>query len=145
MSLRAQFKTDSNLETEGIELDYGDAVFTVARAGGPNRKYTKALAKALKPYNPAIDSGSVKESQLLPAILRPFLDHVLLNWQTRGKDGKLQVGIEPSDGSDKLIPFTKDAALAFFLEVPELYYQLNNDASGRKLFLENMEAAAGNS
>jgi hypothetical protein len=143
MSLRSQFKTDKKLESDGIELDYGDAVIDVRRAGGSNRKYRAALAKALKPLRSAIEAGSITEDQLLPVVIPVFVDHVILRWRTR-TGGELVPGIEGATPTDPLIPYSPEAAKAFLLESPELYRDLNEQASGRQLFLADLEAAAGN-
>ena len=145
MSLRKNFKTDPKLERNGVELDYGDAVITVARAGGSNRPYRQALAKGVRPYRAAIDAETIEDETLLPIMIRTFVDHVVLDWKTRRSDKTLVPGIEGVEGPDgELLPYTKDNAYAFLLEVPELYRQMQTAAAGTKYFLEDLETAAKN-
>lgn len=140
-SLRNRYKTDPKVEQRGVEVDLDGAIVTIARAGGSNKKYKKALAKALKPFRAAIDSDSLDDDRALPALVKVFVDEVLLNWQTE-VDGKLVQGIEGPDGG--VVPFNKENAVAFLLEVPELFQELQTKATGRKLFLDDLETAAGN-
>jgi len=142
MSLRKQFKTDKKLEAKGIEIEFPDALITVARAGGSNKKYKRALAKALKPFKSAVDTDSLDEDRMLPVIIKPFVDEVLLDWKT-WVDGAWVSGIEGSTPG-AIVEFTKENATKFLLECPELYYELQEKAVGRKLFLEDMEEAAKN-
>jgi hypothetical protein len=139
--LRKRYKTDPKVEQRGVEVDLDGAIVTIARAGGTNKKYKKALSKALKPFRAAIDADNLDDDRALPAIVKVFVDEVLLNWQTE-VDGKLVTGIEGVDGS--VVPFTKENAVAFLLEVPELFYELQGKATGRKLFLEDLEEASKN-
>lgn len=145
MSLRNHFKTDPQLETKGVEFDYGDAVITLARAGGSNRAYKTALAKGLRPLRSAIDADTAREEQLQPVLMRPFVEHVILNWQTRTSKGELVPGIEAAAGVDApTLPFNKENALAFLVECPDLFYKLSTDAASPRAFLADLETAAKN-
>lgn len=141
MSLRKQFKTDSKVEQRGIEVEYDSALFTLARAGGANKKYKKALAKALKPFRAAIEADDIDDERARPAIVKVFVDHVLLDWKTL-HEGKWVQGIESEEGAP--IPFNKENATAFLLECPELFDELQEKATKRKLFLADLEEAAKN-
>lgn len=145
MSLRNHFKTDQRLEQKGVEFDYGDAVITMARAGGSNRSYKTALTKALRPYRASIDAETIREEQLFPILVKPFVEHVILNWQTRNSKGELVAGIEGPDGVDSpTVPFNTENAVKFLQEVPDLFYRLSGDASSARAFLADLETAAKN-
>lgn len=145
MSLRDHFKTDPELERVGVEFDYGDAVITLARAGGGNRAYKTALAKSVRPYRAAIDAETIRDEQLFPLLVTPFVEHVVLNWQTRRTDGTLVQGIESAEGVDApVMPFTKENAIAFLKDVPEFFYKLSSAATSPRAFLADLEAAAKN-
>lgn len=145
MSLRDHFKTDPELERVGVEFDYGDAIITLARAGGSNRAYKTALAKAVRPYRAAIDAETIRDEQLFPVLVIPFVEHVILNWVTRRTDGTLVPGIESPDGVDaEPLPFTKENAVAFLKDVPEFFYKLTANATAARAFLADLEAAAKN-
>ena len=65
MSLYKLFKTNENLETDGIWLEYGQTAdgkpirIKIARAGGHNVAFSKALEKATRPYKKAIQTGKI--------------------------------------------------------------------------------------
>jgi hypothetical protein len=133
------------LEQRGVEFDYGDAVITMARAGGSNRRYKAALAKEMRPHRAAIDADTIREDTILPMMLKPFVEHVILNWQTRNSKGELVAGIESPEGVDAPpLPFTHENAIAFLKECPELFFKLQSDAVSPKGFLKTLENAAKN-
>jgi hypothetical protein len=145
MSIRKQFKTDPKIELAGVEVDFGDAVFTVRRAGGANKAYKVALAKAIRPHRHAIESESITDTVLMPVLIRCFCEHVLLNAQVRRSDGSLVQGYEGLGGvDDTTVPLTVDNGVAYFTELPDVYERLQKDASRPALFLEDLEAAAKN-
>jgi hypothetical protein len=144
-SLKALFKTDKALERKGVEIDYNFAVITVARAGGSNTAYKKALIDVLQPFRQALQSGLIEEAVLQPKFIKLFSEMIVLNWQTRKADGTLVQGLEGNDGTEgELLPFTPENVCKYLTEVPELYEALEKEATGRKLFLQDLEAAAGN-
>jgi hypothetical protein len=143
-NLRALFETDKKLEKQGVEVDYDFAVITVARAGGSNSTYKKALNDAIQPYRQALQAGLIDEASLLDKFIRLFADHIVLDWRTRRADGTLVQGLAEGDTEGPLLEFTKDNVFKYLRELPELYEDLEKQASGRKLFLKDLEAAAGN-
>jgi hypothetical protein len=144
MSLRKSFKTDKTIETRGIEVDYGTSIFTVARAGGSNKAYKKALAKALKPLRAAIEAENIDDERAQPALIKVFAENCMLASRTLYK-GEWVDGIENPDG-DHLEPLEVKAEnfIKLFTELPELFRELQEKAIGRKLFLEDIEYAAKN-
>ena len=67
MSLYKLFKTDEKLETDGVWLEYGQTEegkpirIKIARAGGRNVAFAKALEKATRPYRKAIQTGTLDD------------------------------------------------------------------------------------
>lgn len=142
MSLRKAFKTDKTLETKGIEVDYGTSIFTVARAGGSNKAYRKALLKALKPFRAALEAENLDDERALPAVIKAFADHCVLDCKVETPEG-WKKGLEgPNDG--EVWEFSHENVAKLLTEIPELYRDLQEKASGRKLFLEDLEEAAKN-
>lgn len=83
MSMYKQFQTDSNLEKSGIDLDYGDFIITVARAGGSNRKFEKTLEAKTKSVKRAIQTETL-DPERGKAILRDvYAEAVVLKWAVR--------------------------------------------------------------
>lgn len=143
-NLRALFETDKKLEKQGVEVDYDFAVITVARAGGGNTTYKKALLDAMQPYRQALQAGLIDESSLLDKFIKLFADHIVLDWKTRRSDGTLVQGLAEGDTDGPLLEFNKENVFKYLRSLPELYEDLEKQAAGRKLFLKDLEAAAGN-
>lgn len=139
--LHKQFKTSKKKEREGITIEYRDdenpdAVpvrFVVARAGGANVAYNKVLDRETKPLRRAIAAGTVSASTLTKVTQKAFVEACLLGWEN-----------VPDEATGKPIPFSKEAATAYLEDLPDLLADLQAQASGAQLFLEDAEADAGN-
>ncbi|WVW77404.1 tail assembly chaperone [Stenotrophomonas phage vB_SmaS_Bhz59] len=138
--LYAQYKTDPKLEVGGIFIDVGknskgeDTRFKIARAGGSNVQFQKALERETKPYKRAIQTKTLSDALAHTIYLRAFVAGVLLGWE----------GVE--DENNQPLQFTFDNALKLFTDLPDLFAQLKEDASDVSLFREEvLEADLGKS
>lgn len=80
-SLYAQYKTNKNLETEGVVLDFGGPKFKVRRAGGSNRKYAAVFNAKMRPHAQALARGALGEEKGRDLLIDIFFDAVMLDWQ----------------------------------------------------------------
>lgn len=140
MSLYSMFKTDAGLETDGILIEYGEASnaqpvrFRIARSGGQNTVFTKALEKATRPYRKAIQNGMLDDKTADKLYKGVFAEHVLLGWEN----------VEGEDG--KPIQYSKENALKLFKDLPDLFLDLREQAGNVSLFRQEVrEADLGNS
>lgn len=144
MGLYSAYKTNDNLEKNGIRLDYGDFVITVRRAGGSNREYEQEMRKNFQKFNLA-NRKSVSEKvnlEMLNAWYIVFARTVVVNWETL-KDDEFVQGIEAEDGS--IIEFNEENVIKTFKNLPELFNDVQMQASNMQLFLDqNIEDAAKN-
>lgn len=128
MSLYNLFKTDEDLEKEGIWIQYGEASngqqigFKIARAGGQNTAFAKALEKATKPYRKAIQTGMLDDKTADSIYKQVFIDTVVLDWKN----------VENSDG--EILKFNKENAIKLFSDLPELFADLREQAGNVSLF-----------
>ena len=99
--LYGQFKTDEQLEKNGVEVDYGDFKITLARAGGANKKFAKLLEAKTKPFKRAIQTETIDPERALDILREVYSEAVILKWETK-VDGKWKAGIESPDG--ELLP-----------------------------------------
>lgn len=152
MGLAASYKTSESLETKGIILDLGAARVRVARAGGANKKFAKALEKATAPYQAAIQAGSMSEKQANEVLFRVYAQTIVLGWETMdaepGEDGlpTYSHGIDPEDAGEEgeeLLPVNADNVFKVFKNLPELFKKIRVDTASKQLFLANVEKAAG--
>lgn len=159
MGLKQQFKTDETLETKGVVVQYGQTRIRIARAGGANVAYKKALEKEMKPHRRALAANVMSNEQAMPILQSLFAKHVVVDWNVEcpvdGQDQWVR-GIDPEDVgqpaverevlAESLLPVTPENILLVFKELPELYADLQDQANSHALFREEEnEEAAGNS
>ena len=154
MALKKQFKTDPTLETKGVVIQYGETRIRIARAGGANIAYKKALETEMKPHRRALAANVLDNEMALPILQAVFAKHVVLDWNTlcdvKGDDDKVTKqwcrGIDPSDAgldevspellAESLLPVTAENIQKVFDEMPDIYNDLQDQANGHALFLE---------
>lgn len=117
-SLYEQFETNANFEKDGINLEYGDGVkFRVARAGGQNQAYSKALEKAIRPHRVALANDTLDAGVAEKVLLDVFCSTVLLGWE----------GVK--DRAGVVMPFTKENAIKLMTDLPDLYADIRAQAN----------------
>jgi hypothetical protein len=139
MNLYSQFKTNANLEIDGIWIEYGindkgkPIRIKIARAGGNNKAFTKAMERVTRPYRRAIQSGTLSNEVAEKLYREAFAETVVLGWEN----------VEGPNGV--ALMFTKDNAVQLFNDLPDLFVDLRDQASQAALFREEvMEADLGN-
>lgn len=139
MSLKSQFGTDQKAESAGVEIEYAPntdgtvPTFTLARMCKSNKKYTKALDKATRPYQRAIAMGTITDELSEKIRLDVFVKSVLLSWRD----------VEYEEGEK--LPFTKENAEKLMTDLPDLYADLEEKASSAAMFrIEELETSAKN-
>ena len=124
MSLYKQFATNSEKEMEGVEVQMTEAengdgsipTFVVSRMGKSNKRYSKALEAATRPYRRQIELGTMNNDKAEEIFMGVFVDTVLKGWKNvRDEDGKP-------------LEFTKAAAVKHFTDLPEVYERLQEEA-----------------
>lgn len=139
MNIYSLFKTDAALEKEGIWIEYGTdgekaMRIKIARAGGKNTEFNKALEKATKPYRKQIQSGVLDDGTADKLFKNVFADKVMLGWENI------------SDPDGKPMKFTKDNVLKLFEDLPDLFQDLREQSTNSTLFREEVrETDLGNS
>ena len=124
MSLYKQFKTNAEKESEGVEIEFNEAAnddgsvptFTISRMGKSNKRYTKALEAATRPYRRQIELGTMKNEVAEEIFLNVFVDTVLKGWKN----------VRDEKGGE--LPFGKQSAVKLFQDLPEVYERLQEEA-----------------
>jgi len=148
MSGLEAFASDKNIETEGSWCDYGTFRVLLARAGGSNQKYIKALQKAAKQLG--VHQNNIEANRAVERAL--MADYLILGWQTK-VDGEWLEGIEHSAsvshleaGANGLIPNTRENFRAVLEALNDLSLALQNFANVHTNYQnEDNEELAGNS
>lgn len=124
MSLYKQFATSCEKETEGVEIQLPEAenddgtvpTFIISRMGKSNKRYSKALEAATRPYRRQIELGTMNNDKAEEIFMGVFVDTVLKGWKN------------VRDESNKVLEFSKQAALKLFTDLPEVYERLQEEA-----------------
>jgi hypothetical protein len=126
-NLDKSYKTDKNLEKEGIWFDVSEtAGFKIKRFGGMNSPSVKAAsAKFYQPYAKLVSNGSLPMEKEREIMIKTFVASSIVDWK----------GIEV-DGKET--PFSFDACVAVLIELPELADSLVEYASAFKHYREDL-------
>ncbi len=155
MSLYSQYTTNSNLEKTGILLEYGfnskglPICIRIARAGGSNAAYQKAMETKVKPYRRQIQTETIETEQLQKLIKEVFCATVVLGWENveapvLDTEGKPTLG-EDGNPVMEALPFSYKNALRLFTDLPDLFSDVQDSAQRAALFrAEIRESNAGN-
>ncbi|UYE91984.1 tail assembly chaperone [Klebsiella phage vB_KmiS-Kmi2C] len=129
MSLYSQYATNQDKESTGATIEVGvndddNSVisFVVARMGGANKAYQKALEEATRPYRRQLQQGTLSEKISEDILKRVFCKTILKGWSN------------VRDQFNEVLPFNQDTAYKLMTELPELYRELSEQASDIALF-----------
>ncbi len=123
--LFAEFKTDKDLETQGVQFTYtagdGKPIFRVrlARAGGANKKYDQVREEVYAPYRRLAKLTEEMQSQ---AAREVFSRGVVVKntWETFNRTtNEFMPGIEDETG--EVVPATAENIARIMELLPDLY------------------------
>ena len=117
-SIYEQFDTNREVETKGIELDFGEAgVFTIARAGGANKRYAKVMKQMASPYKRQMEHDLMSPESVDDLLIDVFVESVMIGWK----------GVKDREGKD--LKYSKKVCTELFHELPELFAVVRNESS----------------
>ena len=128
MSLYKQFKTDKNVEKEGIVLNYGknskgeDIEIRIARAGGANVQYAKLLEAKTKPYRRQIQNETLDNEVAEKITKEVYAKAVVMGW----------IGVEDENG--KPLEFSSENCIKLFDDLPDLWMDIQQQSTKAALF-----------
>lgn len=128
MSLYKQFKTDKNVEKEGIVLNYGknskgeDIEIRIARAGGANVQYAKLLEVKTKPYRRQIQNETLDNEVAEKITKEVYAKAVVMGW----------TGVEDENG--KPLEFSSENCIKLFDDLPDLWMDIQQQSTKAALF-----------
>jgi len=142
MSMYEQFKTNPDVEKEGVWLDYGDFRVRIGRAGGANKDFQKVAERLARPYRRAIATNSIPREKAEELLMATYAEAVVKGWEIKDGDGWTP-GIEGPDGD--ILDVNVENILATFQALPTLYEDVQTQAQSWALFKADIrEASAGN-
>lgn len=146
MSLFSTFRTDADIEKNGVILQYGFVKkpdgkpdtkrpigIRVARAGGANTAYLRRAEAVLKPYRRQIQTDTMDRGLIDEITRQLFAETIVKGWEN----------VQDENGED--LPFSVENCVALFTKLPELFADIQEQSQRSALFrAEIMEADAGN-
>lgn len=139
MSLKDQFATNAAKEAEGVQVQYGAnddgsiPSFTLSRMAKSNKKYSKALEAATRPYRRQIELGTMNNDVAERLFMGVFVDTVLKSW-----DNIKLSDVTGNESDNGFAPLTKENAISLFNNLPEMYEDLQEKAKSASLFREEV-------
>lgn len=116
MSIYKLFSTDHDLERNGFSLEYGEAKFIIARAGGANKKFQSCIERKLRPYRSAINSGTMDTKTAEKLLAESYAEAIILAWD----------GVTDEDGDE--LEFTKENVVKVLLDLPDLFADIQEQS-----------------
>lgn len=130
----AKMRTDSDLETKGVKLEYNGFSITIARAGGQNYRFLKLLDAKQRPYRRQIDTDTLPMDINQRLLREVYAEAIVLGWD----------GVVDPDTLEPM-PYTVANCTKLFEKLPELFSDIVSMSRERANFqLAQTEADAKN-
>lgn len=135
-NLYEMFGVDKNLETDGIEVDYGDTRFQIARAGGSNAKFKRVFQAKTKPYRRQMETDTLSEDTSTNLMAETYAEAVILRIDAKDPEWDAETDDEEDEWKFGAIP-QPDGTLAddttvnrvkLLKALPELFTDLQSVA-----------------
>lgn len=138
MSLQSQFSTDPELEKKGVWFEYAEGdeenppSLLLARAGGANDAFNKAMETAAQPIRRKLQNNLVSGKQLRKLNVQVYAEAVVLDWKNVELD-------------KEVLPFSKENVVKLFTRLPEFFDTVMEDASRMAAYRKDLlEVDSGN-
>ena len=123
-SIYEMFATDLKAETDGFVHRVSDKIsFTLARAGGANARFSKAMEVKTRPYRRQIAEDTMDIALANTLLIEAFAETVVLGWE----------GITDKETGEE-IPCTPEAAVKLLTALPDLFNELREAAAKQSNF-----------
>ena len=106
------FGTDADLEQKGFCLQYGEAEFIIARAGGANTAFQRVMESKMRPHRASMNAGTMDETVSKKLLAEAYSEQIIKAW----------TGVKDEAGED--LEFTKENVVKLLLDLPDLFVEL---------------------
>jgi hypothetical protein len=136
MGLYNKFKTSADSEKNGVSFIFENARVTMARAGGDNKPYNKALAEWVAKNKKALEVDAISNDVARRHLQELFASYVIVNWEIDENfdkpdtDAKWVVGIENEAG--EIVPFSRENVIATLDDLPDFFLKLKQLAEDQQ-------------
>lgn len=143
MGMYDTFETDSNMESHGVIVDYGDFRVRLTHAGQGNNRYVKYAEKMMKPVRRAMEAGALGNERSLALMADIYAKTIIVDWQVPDGKESWKTGIESKSG--EILPFTEENVLLTLRALPNLFLDIQQQASSMANFRRSeLETESGN-
>lgn len=149
-NLFSDYRTDADLERNGIWLEEPNFRIKIARAGGKNAKFRQVQERVLRPIRRAMELGQVPDDLAAEKTCEILAEAVVLEWYTRDLDGPEDLdhaewihGV-PDPETMEIVAPTVEAVKAALKAAPELATYILDRAKDTTIFRENFEGDVKN-
>lgn len=124
-------RTDPALESDGVRFEHKETkdtgyAYTIRRAHAGNKKYSRAMTRALAPYRRQIDNDEADDDLIRGPLTAVYVDFIIVKWETMAA-GVWQDGIQDETG--EIVPATKDVLFKVLTDLPETFDQIREDST----------------
>jgi hypothetical protein len=136
--LYQMFEMDKDLEREGISVNYGSIKFQIARAGGRNKAFKDTFQAKAKKHRTQIDNETMSDEMADRIMAESYAEAVVLGWWSRKEDadgdaildkkGEEQWTDTVENKAGKLVKYSVEECVKFFLDLPDLFSSLQSYA-----------------
>lgn len=140
MSAYTMFRTNKDVEKEGIILDYGTFYLRCGRAGGANLKFKRTMERLLKPHRRALQTETLPEKQLNALLIRGHAEGNVYAWgyKKSAKDASFTEG-KMLDDKGAEMEFSVDNVIKLFTDLPDLFADVQEQVGKVSLFRDIIE------
>lgn len=151
-SMYKSFETDPTVEEVGVWIEYETFRVRVARSGGKNKRYTRLLAKRMKPYRRAVETDTMSEKVANTILREVFAEAGITEWQSLVGEEWVD-GLETPDTPMEPEERTKEdlAEVTFenvdkaLQDLPDLFHDLRQQSNRLALYRRDVqETESGN-
>jgi hypothetical protein len=136
----SQFKTNTDAETAGVWVSFGDYEIKLARSGGANKRFMQVLDDYMQPHKRAQEMGILDETTATGVLANVYADTIVLAWRTKIDDKWESVLIGP-DGQK--IEFNRDNVVKLLTEVTDFFVIIRAQAAAYQTFKHEMRVLDG--
>ena len=143
------FEMDTDLEREGISINYGSVKFQIARAGGRNKAFKDIFQAKAKKHRVQLDNESMSDDMADRIMAESYAEAVILGWWTRKEDENGDPILDAKgdekwvdtveNKAGKKVKFSKEECVKLLLELPDLFLSLQSYAQKSANYRKELE------
>lgn len=116
-SLFEIFGANKEMEVNGVDFQFGSAIFTARRAGSANKLYSATVRKVFAPYRRQMNNDTLDPEVTSGLMMKVFFRSVILGWR----------GVTDKEG--RTLEFNEQNFIWLMTELPDLWETLQENCA----------------